>query len=296
MNKIKDTKSILMQAAHQMDIISKKYCPLTGCNQNRMKGVDNNDNCEWYHGAWMYCRLSGIVVSEDYLGVNYQSFFQKHSEKQCSILICGTADFAIVEHIIQRIPERNRRQTHITILDICNSPLLLCQWFINNYYQEYIDNIDFVQADATNMPFEDNSFDLITTYSFLTRMVYSDAKKVVNEWHRVLKSKGTVLTTVRINNLKEFEGKFYRSNSADEQFALDKLDKFLFEYSLDSSYAEIIRAKVKGYISNIMSVAISSERLKDMFNYYICDITYFDQPGELESVHEMAIVNAIKCI
>ena len=86
MNKIKDTKSILMQAAHQMDIISKKYCPLTGCNQNRMKGVDNNDNCEWYHGAWMYCRLSGIVVSEDYLGVNYQSFFQKHSEKQCSIL------------------------------------------------------------------------------------------------------------------------------------------------------------------------------------------------------------------
>lgn len=291
---INDNEAILMQAARQMDLISQKYCSLTKCTQDRMRAVNNNDNCEWYHGAWMYCRLSGIVVSEDYLGNNYHFFFQKQGEKPCNILICGTADFAILEHIFQCIPESNRRWTYITIIDICNSPLLLCRWFINTYYQEYADNIDYVQADATNLPFEDGYFDLITTYSFLTRMIYSDAQKVVNEWYRVLKPKGTVLTTVHINNLKEFEGKFYRSDSASEDFALDKLNKFLNKYSFDSFFAKIIREKVKLYISNIMSVAISSELLEEMFDQYICDITYFDQPGELEAVHKMTIVNAIK--
>lgn len=294
-NTIDNSEFILMQAAHQMDLISKKNCLSTKCTQNRMKTVDNDDNCEWYHGAWMYCRLSGIVVSADYLGSNYQCFFQKRISESSNILICGTADFAILEHIIKHIPKENKKQIHITILDICNSPLLLCRWFINTYYHDYVDYIDFVQADATNIPFEDGSFDLITSYSFLTRMIYSDAKKVVTEWYRLLKPGGTVLTTVHINNSKELEGDFYRSDSANEQIALDKLNAFLVKYNFETSYAETIGKKVKRYISNIMSTAISSKRLKELFNQYIYyDISYFDQPGELEDIHKMTIVNAVK--
>lgn len=294
MKNIVDNESVLMQAAHQMDLISKTHCLLTECTQNRMRSIENDYNCEWYHGAWMYCRLSGIVVSNDYLGNSYQFFFEKYNAKPCNILICGTADFAILEHILQSIPKRNRKQTYITIIDICNSPLLLCQWFINTYHQEYAENIKLIQANAINLPFEDHSFDLITTYSFLTRMIFNDAKKVVKEWYRVLKPNGTVLTTVHISDFKEFEGNFYRSDLASEQFALNKLEQFLNQNTFELSYAETIRCKVVRYISNIMSVAMSNENLKELFKRFTYNISYFDQPGELEDVHKMAIVNAVK--
>ena len=294
---MKDIKkaNLLIEAAKQMDIISHEYCNMTQCTNERMKAVEGELNCEWYHGGWMYCRLAGIVVSEDYLGKEYERFFIKHiNSKRINILVCGLADFAILEHIIRRIPNKITNKIHITILDICNSPLKLCDWYLKKCIPTFLSHVDYVVSDATKLPFEDNTFDLITSYSFLTRMIYNMASKVVNEWERVLKKEGNILTTVHIFTSLNHDGDFYISPNADKNYALKKADEFILLNEIDDALSLIMKNKVKKYVSNIMSVAMSEEKLKTLFSNFQLEFTYFDQPGELEDVHNMIIVNAKK--
>lgn len=289
-----EDKELLFQAAIQMDKYSKEHCVNTPCTDKRMHDVENDCNCEWYHGAWMYCRMAKIVVTDDYFGEYYDTFFeQRRNSDRIDVLICGMADYALVAHVLRRIPSALIDKVYITLLDICNSPLLLCKWYIEKEFPQFLRCLTIVRADATDIPFPGNSFDLITSSSFLTRMVYSEAEKVVMEWKRLLKSGGEIFTSVHVYNNSNCEGEFYRSENADIEYAMKKLETCISEYSISDKYAEKMRQKVKKYLSNIMTVAMSESRLKDLFNELYYSPERYDQPGELELIHQMILVRAI---
>lgn len=294
MKEIEDS-NLILDAAEHMSIYSKRYCMSIVCNHKRMRAAENETNCEWYHGAWMYCRLANIVVSEDYLGDYYQRFFEKRfNQEVMRILICGMADYATFAHVLRRIPNNYPGMVQFVLLDICKSPLLLCKWYLSKMFPEFRGKVELVTADATNIPFENETFDLITTYSFLTRMIYYDAEKVAKEWIRLLKRGGEILTTVHVTNDNTKEGKFYRSENADILYAMAKVEETIQKYGLASDIALVMRDKVKRYLVNIMSVAMSEENLARLFNSIACSFTRFEQPGELESIHNMLLVHAVK--
>lgn len=62
----------------------------------------------------------------------------------------------------------------------------------------YIKNIDFVLGDATNMPFKNNSFDVILATEIIEHI--QDDNKFVKECHRVLKKNGRLIITTPCTN------------------------------------------------------------------------------------------------
>lgn len=89
-------------------------------------------------------------------------------------LCCGTGDIAIF------LKEQNPN-VDITAVDFSDEMLKIAQSKSKN-------NIKFVKADCTNLPFEDEIFDLCTI-SFGLRNI-ENRQKALNEIHRILKKDG----------------------------------------------------------------------------------------------------------
>ena len=98
-------------------------------------------------------------------------------EKSTVLDLCtGTGDLV---KIIQAL----RPKTGITAVDFSKNMLAIAK--------NQIKNAKFLEADATNLPFEDNTFDFVTI-SYGLRNI-QDRAKAINEMYRVLKTGGKVL-------------------------------------------------------------------------------------------------------
>ena len=80
--------------------------------------------------------------------------------------------------------------SHVTGVDISPEMLRIAQKYHRSQFS-HIKNIDFIQADATKLPFPDNSFNLITGHSFL--YLVDDPMGVLKEARRVLKKSGILV-------------------------------------------------------------------------------------------------------
>ena len=85
-------------------------------------------------------------------------------------LCCGTGDLAILINKYQP-------KCHITGVDFSEKMLEIAR--------QKSDKIHFMQADSTNLPFEDNTFDIITI-GFGLRNI-QNAEKAIEEIYRILK-------------------------------------------------------------------------------------------------------------
>ncbi|GAA0598691.1 bifunctional demethylmenaquinone methyltransferase/2-methoxy-6-polyprenyl-1,4-benzoquinol methylase UbiE [Paenochrobactrum glaciei] len=92
----------------------------------------------------------------------------------------GTGDIAF------RIVEASRKQAHVTVLDINGSMLGVGRE--RAIKKGLIDNLDFVEANAEELPFEDNSFDAYTIAFGIRNVPHID--KALSEAYRVLKPGG----------------------------------------------------------------------------------------------------------
>ena len=95
----------------------------------------------------------------------------------------GTGDIAF------RIVEASARQAHVTVLDINGSMLQVGEERAAK--RGLSDNLEFIEANAEDLPFEDKSFDAYTI-AFGIRNV-PDINKALSEAHRVLKRGGRFL-------------------------------------------------------------------------------------------------------
>lgn len=90
-------------------------------------------------------------------------------------LCSGTGDLA-------RLIRKNYPKTHITGIDFSEKMIKKAKNLKQNT------DIQFIQGDVTNLPFPDNSFDVVTM-AFGLRNIYN-AEKAVGEAYRILKPDG----------------------------------------------------------------------------------------------------------
>lgn len=152
------------------------------------------EGCAWYHGAWQTFRLLGLftTISSD------DDFFSRILPPLCRtaekrILVSGAADYALLARIVAAAAARGSKFPQVTVVDRCNTPLLLNQWYARHagvpLVVERADILDY----APSAP-----FDVICTHSFLGFFPANERTLLVNAWFRMLKPGGVVVTAQRV--------------------------------------------------------------------------------------------------
>ncbi len=110
------------------------------------------------------------------------AFTEPFLSPSMKILDCGCGPGSITTGFAQRVP-----QGEIVALDISQEQLDIVR---KSAERLGISNIKFQQGDVLNLPFKDNTFDLVYTSALILQL--SDNKKAVEELHRVLKPHGVI--------------------------------------------------------------------------------------------------------
>lgn len=117
------------------------------------------------------------------------SHMQIHDGEKILEVGCGTG-------YLSRYLCKGRKNLFITAVDLDENFLQTADKLAR---QEEIEAISFLQADAANLPFSENSFDRIVSHTFLTSI--KKPERALSEMHRVVKSGGTIssITPMTIN-------------------------------------------------------------------------------------------------
>lgn len=158
------------------------------------RDAHSGESCLDYHRIWQYLRLLGIITTvrsdADFLRSTLRPLL--HTDACRHILISGTADYGLLAQI-GALVQAERAMVAITVLDRCQTPLYLNDW----YAQQTGLTITTVAADIfTYTPAA--PFDLICTHSFLSRFDPAGRTALVRHWHSLLRPGGRVLTTNRV--------------------------------------------------------------------------------------------------
>lgn len=181
-----DLEEPMVQTAPLMDLLSSAVCSGSYLAA---------DDCSWYHGIWQYLRIFDLVSTPTWHPNLYIPELQALAQEvaDAKVLISGTADYSTLAHVLWAF-DRCQKQCHVTVLDICQSPLILCQWYARRQKQR----VEMAQADIFAYG-PDNEFDAVVTDAFLTRFSAEERAKVIEKWARLLKPGGRVITTIRIH-------------------------------------------------------------------------------------------------
>jgi len=146
--------------------------------------------CGWYHGAWQYLRILG-VVSPPYL---QNAFYRSTIEPLAAsgdyqhVCISGATDYAMADTILDLWPLPEGAPA-ITVVDHCQTPL-----FLNRWYGERVGiKIDTVCESMLDYR-SDNAFDLICTHSFFGYFPSEQRRALIENWNRLLRPGGRVVT------------------------------------------------------------------------------------------------------
>jgi SAM-dependent methyltransferase len=150
-------------------------------------------SCAWYHGLWQYLRLFDFVTTpRDHAGFYRAALLDPIRAGARRVLISGTADYALPACLLwlyrcAGVP------TDMTVLDICRTPLRLCEWLADRIGTPIAtvaqDILDYRPADA---------FDLICTHAFLGRFQPAERTALIARWHGLLRPGGRVVTVNRV--------------------------------------------------------------------------------------------------
>lgn len=284
----------MLRAAKKMEQLSLNYCNLEENIAHPMKNKSNNTCCDWYHAAWGYCRYLDLIASPDLHSDYFELFFLENKNKKgLNILISGAADFTIIEHLINKIPVKQLPDTHITVLDMCLTPLKLCAWYEEVRKTRDLTPIQmkYIQLNAMHTELPSESFDLITTYSFLSRFDIISQKKVIDEWYRLLKRDGIVITSDRIT--PEYGLGFFESSESQVNYFVSSAKRKLEEMSESKHERDKILKLIYKYAQNISSYSCpSTQAMVEKFENFTCQVKTQKVKGELE-VEE--VYNVLYC-
>jgi SAM-dependent methyltransferase len=129
---------------------------------------------------------------------DHEAFYQREigalaSAGSADVLISGAADDAMLDHVL-RAYARVAAEPRVTVIDICATPLALCQQRADRAGV----SIETRRGDLLDEPLQ-RRFDLIVTDAFLTRFAPEPRRLVLNRWHRLLRPGGRVVTTAGFN-------------------------------------------------------------------------------------------------
>lgn len=123
----------------------------------------------------------------------YFSSMAKGEPESILEVACGTGRFAT-------FTRDNFPQAHLTLTDL--SPFYLekaraneAYWRSYHNFDEGVPPVDFIQANAEKLPFEDESFDAVTCVYLFHELPNQARQRVAAEMARVVKRRGIVILT-----------------------------------------------------------------------------------------------------
>jgi len=179
------------------------------------------------------------------IAINHQNSLDFNQKINIIDIAAGSGDIAINLH--QKL-QKNNISHHITISDINQKMLNLAIAKIVD--KNMFNSFNFLCADGQNLPFEDNSFDIVTI-SFGIRN-FSNIEAGIKEFYRILKKGGHLicLEFSRVNNfwLQKIYyyysykiihkiGKLIAKDEASYQYLVESIAKFPNQ----NSFQEIVK-------------------------------------------------------
>jgi len=261
---IPDLEEPMVRTAPLMDLLAMALC--------RGDYVSPED-CSWYHGVWQYLRICDLVSTPTWHTRFYidelTRLAQEHDEPR--ILISGTADYSVLAHVLWTFG-RAGRACRVTVLDLCETPLILCRWYAKHLDQD----ITTVRADILTYTPEEK-FNCIITDAFLTRFAPDQRLQVQDSWKALLKPGGRVITTVRIGGSANSERVVAKPEQVD-MFRKRALAQATRWQDFLPITAEEIAIKAQRYAERMVSHPIvSADELRDTFLRRGYDFERFDQ-------------------
>ncbi|WP_432737415.1 hypothetical protein [Maridesulfovibrio sp. FT414] len=235
--------------------------------QYAKKNCLNNHTCDcfWYHSSWQYLRLFGGVHSQELHFNSYKDFFTQNRHNDLNILISGTADYAILHHLHPFLISHSNK-IQIYIIDICTTPLKICQWYVDRL--QLPDNITFttIREDIFRCSLPNNFFNLITSYSFISRFKHVQQKEIIEIWKKLLNKYGSIITSDRVMQRERYDTAFKESNLDKKKF----VEKIMTRYNQKGIKLSITKATLAAmaykYIDQIRTYSIASDlQFKNLF-------------------------------
>jgi ubiquinone/menaquinone biosynthesis C-methylase UbiE len=244
-------------------------------------------SCRWYHGSWQYLRLVNVVSTPD-----WHFDFYKRSVGEAArlmpvgkILICGMADYGMLAHLLADLSSEQRVKYEITALDLCATPLRICEWFAERQSVE----LRTLEEDALDMGLRDSWFGLILTDAFLSRFTDRERKEVVAEWRRVLAPGGFVVTTARVEETSEK----VVGSAADVSAFVERARNAALELrrrNMLPCSIEDIETMASEYAQKIVSYPLTSDELQTLFAGFEMTHERSCTPGEFGQTSYARIV------
>jgi ubiquinone/menaquinone biosynthesis C-methylase UbiE len=104
----------------------------------------------------------------------------------CADLGCNHGSCTILLHDLNPL--------HVDGYDINKTALQVAQRIASDY--NVSNKTNFIEADLTDIPVEDEQYDLITSFHTLEHIYECDVDNVIKEMHRILKPKGHILISI----------------------------------------------------------------------------------------------------
>ncbi|MBX4264173.1 class I SAM-dependent methyltransferase [Clostridium estertheticum] len=165
-----------------------------------------------------------------------KGFSEKYGNDKLLDVGCGTGN--ILRFAIKYFK-------HVTGFDVSQEMLEISKKYTNN----------LVLGDATNLPFADNSFNVVTSYSVLHHLY--DPLPVIKEMYRVCKKGGIVYTDNDPNGFYEKRFKWYKD--LRKKFYKKRMDKYTTEGD------ELTKKKMLAEYHHYYTQGLDTMSIKKMF-------------------------------
>ena len=162
--------------------------------KNHPKAVQSPVYCDWYHGTWQILRLLNMVAVPKWYPFYRDTLADALTRvKRPNVLISAAADYGMLCTLHQAI-EYAGVEADINLIDICQSPLQSSEWYAARHGFSLECKVDNLLS--SRIP--EHGYDVVVTDEFLTVLKDPDKPTIVNQWRRILKPGGLLVTTAMI--------------------------------------------------------------------------------------------------
>lgn len=204
-----------------------------------------------------------------------------HNEAKVLDVGCGTGYFS-------RFIAEGNKTVHVVGLEFEQSFIEYAQ----NEAKEKLLDIAFIQGDALHLPFEDESFDAVTSHTFLTSV--SDTSKSLKEMIRVCKKGGTISSITAMSFVPSIFHNGYYNRECIWAVPLARLsDKMWRMYEAVNPIKNYMNSTASAEIPHLFAISglkeISAYPIGKLFSLsnalisYEERVAYLDQTFESES-------------
>jgi SAM-dependent methyltransferase len=184
-----------MGAHHSEDLEEAAALARAQAPQLCRRDAGTGHSCAWNHGLWPTLRLLGLVTEPALHGEFLRTALGEVAGDAPRVLLSGAADHALLAQVLAAFAGRTPR---ITVLDICETPLMLNRW----YAERAGIAIDTHRSDILNFEVP-QAFDAVCTHAFFGNFDQARRAALASKWHALLKPGGRAVTVNRLRPGRE---------------------------------------------------------------------------------------------